>query len=186
MLGTAIGALAGILGTVVSQVYTLRRDQAKWKHEEIVEARTWFRGRVDLVTENCLHHLGSLLAYRTYIESKNLSSLDDELKKEAIGCFAWAQKWLSVMLVYWATRKHKATYQWTKDERNFESLVAEFVKQSKPDFELASRLRDVVIRFATREIDDEGPHFTLEFVCQRKAGQSEPFDQSLPGRQHQK
>ena len=157
LLGTAIGALAGILGTVVSQVYTLRRDQAKWKHEEIVEARTWFRGRVDLVTENCLHHLGSLLAYRTYIESKNLSSLDDELKKEAIGCFAWAQKWLSVMLVYWATRKGEAIY-WTEDETNFESLVAEFVEQSKPDFELASRLRGVVIRFATREIDED--HFS--------------------------
>jgi hypothetical protein len=99
LLGTAIGALAGLAGTIISNSYSLRREQTKWLNDQKAERDQWLRLRVQEVAEHCLHHLATLLARRSELTGDK-TNLHIEKYDQWYDSFSWAQKWLTILVVY--------------------------------------------------------------------------------------
>ncbi|MGK7894448.1 MAG: hypothetical protein AB4372_12685 [Xenococcus sp. (in: cyanobacteria)] len=144
LLGTAIGAAAGLLGTIISNSYSLKREKIKLASAQEAEREQWLRIRIQEVAEHCLHHLASLLARRAELK-ENQSNLDLDKYDEWCDSFTWAQKWLTILLAYCEA---------LSDERynHFKELVESFANQLSPNLELAEKIRPLVIEFASQGV----------------------------------
>ncbi|MFO1429451.1 MAG: hypothetical protein U1F76_04810 [Candidatus Competibacteraceae bacterium] len=147
LLGTALGALAGLLGTIVSNSYLMKKEQVKWFNTQKAEKDQWIRVRIQEVAEHCLHHLATLLARRAELP-RDTANLDLEKYNEWYDSFSWAQKWLTILLVYWEVLNEESNSQ-------FKELVEAFSAQPSPNLKLAEKIRTLVIEFATREISTQ-------------------------------
>lgn len=144
LLGAATGAIASLLGSMISNWLLLRKDREQWLRTREAERENWLREQLQTIYSNCLDYL-SRLSRRSKLTAEGDAILVQEHQRELFTDFAEAQKWLALLLVYHPQRGQKGF-------DTFRDYVRDFSKGEMPDDGKARILRLLIIDWAANDL----------------------------------
>jgi len=143
LIGASIGAIAGLLGSFLSNWLLIRREREQFIREQEAERDRWLRDSLQEIYSNSINYLTIIVNKYAKLPEDVPSSIE-EIKEWAYD-FSEAQKWLGLLL----------TYHPERNSTEFNSLTQSIVKFSKndnTDLWLAKELRDQIIDLAAEDI----------------------------------
>ena len=144
LIGAGIGAVASLLGSLLSNLIMTRNEREKWIRAQKTEREKWLRDQLQETYSNCIHHLSMLLGKRSEITAEGKAILSKDDVGEWFNDYSEAQKWLALLLVYYPERD-------TPTFDAFRDAVVAFSKGDLPDLKIAKALRDFIIDAAAKD-----------------------------------
>lgn len=100
LAGAIIGATASLLGTILSNRATAQKEQRLWELNRQKEQEQWTREKLQEIYSNALSSLAKLFR-QSEILADGKVMLSKEHQRELFNDYSDAQKWLSLLLVYY-------------------------------------------------------------------------------------
>ncbi len=144
LIGASIGAVASLLGSLLSNLIMTRNERDKWVRTQETEREKWLRDRLQEIYSSCIHHLSMLLGRRSEITAEGGAVLSKDDVGEWFNDYSEAQKWLALLLIYYPERD-------TPVFEAFRDAVVAFSKGDLPDLKIAKALRDFIIEAAAKD-----------------------------------
>lgn len=136
LIGVGIGAIASLLGALISNWLLVRSQKEQWLREIKAEKERWLRERLQEIYENCIYYAGA--SSHIYIpdnlqKESNIEyqKLEFERLKLQNAFSAERQKWLNLLLTYHPFKE-------TADYRDFVEKIREHKIRPIDVIELAS------------------------------------------------
>jgi hypothetical protein len=149
LIGAGIGAIAGLLGSVLSNWLLVRKDEERWLRERQSEHDKWLRERLQETYSNSIDYLSRLFR-RSEITAKAEVILAQEHQRELFTDYSEAQKWLGLLVIYYPTHHADGT-PISGDYENFLRAVGEFSMSEMPNLQKAKELRSLIIAMAATD-----------------------------------
>ena len=149
LIGVSIGAIAGLLGSLLSNWLLIRKDRERWYFERQAEHERWLRERLQEIYTNSIDCLSRLFR-RSKISSEAEIILAEEHQRELFTDYSEAQMWLGLLVIYYpAQRANDPSI--AEDYKEFMEKVGEFSMGEMPDLDKAKELRSLVIALAATD-----------------------------------
>ena len=149
LIGAGIGAIAGLLGSLLSSWLLIRKERERWVLEQQSEHDRWLRERIQEIYSNSIEYLSRLFR-RSAITAEAGTVLAQEHQRELFTDYSEAQKWLGLLVVYYPTPRAD-DLPIADDYKEFMQAVGEFSMSEMPDLEKAKHLRSLVIALAATD-----------------------------------
>jgi hypothetical protein len=140
LLGAIIGASASLLGTILSNRATAKKEQQLWELNRQKEQDQWTREKLQEIYSNCLSSLAKLFR-QSEILADGRVVLSKEHQRELFNDYSDAQKWVNLLLVYYPRKG-------TNDFSTLVRLVNEFSSYALPNLQKAKELQAYIIAIA--------------------------------------
>ncbi len=148
LIGVGIGAIASLVGSLLSNWLLIRRDREQWLRDQRTEHQRWLREKLQETYHYCIHYLSMYLShYSEYVGvGENKSILPGDFRWGFINNYRESQKWLGLLLIYYPRRTASEFDRFRDEVTSFS-----FSQDKLPDTQIAKSLRDQVIELAARD-----------------------------------
>ena len=155
LFGAGIGALASLLGALLSNWLLMSKQREQWLLDKQAEQEKWLRERLQEIYSNCIDSLARLNR-RSKMTAEGEAVLSQEHQRELFDDYSAAQKWLSMLVVYHPSNT-RDDIPLTNDLRGFAKAVGDFSMKEMPDLHKAKELRSLVIALAALDVRLQPP-----------------------------
>lgn len=149
LIGAGIGAMAGLLGSLLSNWMVIQKDEKRWFRERQAEEEKWLKERLQEIYTNCIDYLSRLFR-RSEISADAGAILKQEHQRELFTDYSESQKWLGLLAIYYPTQRTDGA-RIPEDYKNFLKLIGDFSMGDMPDMQKAKELRSLVIAMAATD-----------------------------------
>lgn len=140
LVGAIIGATASLLGTILSNHATAKKERQLWELNRQKEQEQWTREKLQEIYSNALSSLAKLFRQSEILVNGQVV-LSKEHQRELFNDYSDAQRWANLLLVYYPRKG-------TNDFSTLARLIGEFSYYPLPNYQKAKELQSYIIAIA--------------------------------------
>lgn len=143
LIGASIGALAGLIGSFLSNWYLVRKEREQWSRDKELEYQRWLREKLQEIYSNCIFYLSNLLGKPTSFTASEEGIMIADKKEKWSDDYSQALKWLGLLLVYGSDLQGFKSFM-----ENYSIFSQSAWMEMYPDIQVIQSLRDWIISVA--------------------------------------
>lgn len=155
LIGTAIGAVTGFAGTILTGQYNLEKERHQWHRTIEQERQKWQRDNIQEIYSNCLYYLARILmASEVMVDSfgQQVPIRKEEHHREFFSDYSEAQRWLEMLLIHHPFRTaQNPPFPITPEYNALCTQIHQFSGLQMPNLNLVKPLRVSIVNLAARD-----------------------------------